>query len=706
MRVPYSWLKDYYAWDGEIEDLARRLTQSGLEVEEIEQWSEGGAEDQVLITKVTSNRGDLLSIVGLARHAAATVGGTRFPLEFSLPPAGPPAADEVVVQIDDPIGCPRYSAMLVRGVKIGESPDWMKERLAAAGMRPISNVVDCTNYVMFELGQPLHAFDAQLLGRDEQGRTKIIVRRAAPGEKLLTLDGQERPLEPTDVVIADPRGAVALAGVMGGQSSEVIESTMDVLIESAHFDPVAIRKTSQRLGLISEASHRFERTVDPGGTVRAAERCAELMVETAGGEVAEGVVDEFPGRREPLVLELRPSRANALLGTDLSTEMMAEYLRRLDMETTVAEPGDEALLRVTVPTFRPDLEREVDLVEEVLYVHGYDTVQGTLPGKVTHSGMYTERQRKRRRLGELLRAGGLCESINVSMVHPEDLTRIGLPEDAPERRMFMLQRPTDEGLSAMRTTLFPSLLGAAERNANQRVTDVALYEIDPVFLPSEDGQAPQEPLRVALLVMGNVLNSRWNTPPEVGVADFYLLKGIVQQTLDAMGVTGVTWEPGAHPTFRPGHCAEVKVEGQRLGVVGEVAARVQEEFDLPRKTFLAELDADLILDCATLFCPYEHLARYPAALRDLAIVVADTDECSAARVEEVIREAGGELLVAAEPFDVFVNEERLGQGNRSIAFSLEFRAPDRTLTDDEVNTRMAAITQALVGKLGATIRTA
>ena len=707
MRVPVSWLQDHLSWDQPLEEFARALTQSGLEVEEIDRWSEGGAHDLVPVTKVTSNRGDLLSIVGVARHAAATVGGTRFPSEVVLPLAGPPAADDVAVQIDDPVGCPRYSAMLVRGVKVGESPAWMKERLAAAGMRPINSVVDCTNYVMLELGQPLHAFDAQLLAKDGQGRTRIIVRRAAPGEKLVTLDGQERALQPGDVVIADPKGAVALAGVMGGQSSEVMPSTMDVLIESAHFDPVAIRKTSQRLGLASEASYRFERVVDPGGTVRAAERCAQLMVETAGGEMAEGAVDEWPGRREPLVLRLRPSRANALLGTSLAPEVMAEYLRRLDMEVQSEETQTgEPVLRVTVPTFRPDIEREVDLVEEVLYVHGYDTVEGTLPGGVTHSGVYTERQRKRQRLGELLRAAGLCETMNASMIHPEDLTRVGWPQDAPERRMFLLQRPTDEGLSAMRTTLIPSLLAAAERNASQRVAEVAMYEIDRVFLPSEDGQASEEPLRAGLLVMGNVLGSRWNTPVEVGVADFYLLKGIVQQTLDAMGVAGVTWERGEHATFRPGHCAAVKTEGQQLGVVGEVAPQVQEAFDLPRNAFVAELDADLILDHAALHRPHQHLPRYPAALRDLAIVLEDTDACSAARVEQVVREAAGELLVSVEPFDEFRNDELRREGKRSLALSLEFRAPDRTLTDDEVNALMAKITDAVVSRLGARRREA
>lgn len=706
MRVPYSWLREFLDWDDALEEFARRLTMSGVEVEQIDGWAEGDARDAVLITKVTANRGDLLSLVGLARHAAATLRARRFPLEFTLSATGPPVEHDVAVETADPVGCPRYSAMLVRGVLIGDSPPWMQERLAAAGMRPINNVVDCTNYVMWELGQPLHAFDAQLLATDDQGRATIVVRRAHPGEKLVSIDGQERILDPADVVIADPEKAVALAGVMGGQETEVNPKTMDVLIESAHFDRVAIRRTAQRLVMDTEASHRFERVVDPEGTVRAAQRCAQLMVETAGGEVAEGVVDVYPGQRKPVALELRVARANALIGIDIAPDIMADYLRALDMDVSRAEAStpEEPRLHVVVPSFRPDIEREVDLVEEVAIVHGYESIQGSLPGAITSSGMYTARQRKLRRLGELLREAGLCETINLAMVQPSDLTRIALPEDAPERNMLQLQRATDEGLSALRTTLMPQLLSAAERNANQRVTDVGLYEIDRVFLPSEGKDAPDELLRLAIALMGSFLDSRWNTPAAVGVADFYLLKGIIQQTLDGMGLTGVAWQPSQHPTFRRGHCAAIEANGELLGIAGEVSSKVQEEFSLPRKAFLAELDVELVLEQADLYRPHHPLPRYPAALRDLAIVVDDTEEYPVARVSEAIRQAGAPLLAAVEPFDVFVDENRLGHGKRSIAFSLEFRASDRTLTDEEVNQRMDYIIHAITEDLGATIR--
>ncbi|HJN16390.1 MAG TPA: phenylalanine--tRNA ligase subunit beta, partial [Armatimonadota bacterium] len=446
MRVPYSWLKEHLVWDGSHEGLAYKLTMAGVEVEEIREWSDGEAEDLVFITSVTANRGDLLSMTGLARHGAATLGTDAIPVSVELPPAGAPASDDIAIEVVDAVGCPRYSAMLVRGVKIGESPKWLQRRLLAAGMRPINNIVDCTNYVMWELGQPLHAFDAALIGKDAGGKARIIVRRAGEGEAFTTLDLGERKLKAGDVVIADPDRAVAIAGVMGGANSEVSDATTDVLIESAHFDPVAIRKTAMRLGMSTEASYRFERVVDPEGTVRAAQRCAQLIVEAAGGELAEGAIDCYPGRKDPLALTLRPERAKAIIGADIPAETQAEYLRNLGMEVTAGSDGTQ---QVVVPAFRPDIEREIDLIEEITIVHGYENVAGELPGALHESGTYTDRQRKRHRLRDLLQAAGLFETINVSMIHPKDLTRVGLAEDAPERNMLALQRPTDEGLSSL-----------------------------------------------------------------------------------------------------------------------------------------------------------------------------------------------------------------------------------------------------------------
>ncbi|MGQ9732415.1 MAG: phenylalanine--tRNA ligase subunit beta, partial [Candidatus Zipacnadales bacterium] len=606
----------------------------------------------------------------------------------------------------DPIGCPRYTALLVRGIKVSDSPAWMQRRLQAAGIRPISNVVDCTNYVMWELGQPLHAFDAQLLAKDEQGRAKIIVRRAKARERFISLDDQERLLEDTDVVIADPTQAVALAGIMGGANSEVSEDTVDVLIESAHFNPILNRKTALRLGMDTEATYRFQRIVDPEGTLRAALRCAQLLVETAGGELAAGHVDVYPGKRELLQLALRPARANAILGIEIPPERMADYLRRLDMEVTY-EPGQP--LRVTVPSFRPDIEREIDLIEEIAIVHGYENIPSTLPSIVKEAGGLNERQRLRARLGELLRAAGLCETINLAMIDPKELHRLGFSADAPEWNMIGLQRPTDEGLSALRRTLMVSLLQAAEHNANQRVTDVALYEIDRVFIPVDERCSPptpqvQEQLRLGVLITGSLLRSRWNATDEMSRANFYTLKGILEEVLEGMGISDLRWVRGAHPTFRPGHCAQLLLAGQPIGVVGEVAAEVQSRFNLAGKTYLAELDAEAILTHATLHRPYRALMRYPAALRDLAVVVDDTDECAAANLADTMREAGGELLVAVEPFDVFIDPQRLGEGKRSIAFSLTFQSPDRTLTDEEINALMERIICALASNHGAVLR--
>lgn len=699
MRVPYSWLSDYLVWEGSVEELARRLTLSGVEVEAIETWRDEDASDNVLLTKITPNRGDLLSIYGLARHASATLNVPRLPFKIELPPVGPPIELDVAVEIADSTGCPRYTALLVRGLRVGPSPRWIQRRLLAAGLRPINNVVDCTNYVMWELGQPLHAFDANLLARDGAGRTKIIVRRAQPGERFVTLDDEERVLEDSDVVIADPKGAIALAGIMGGANSEVGPNTRDVLIESAHFDPVLNRRTAMRLGMDTEATYRFQRVVDPGGTLRAAQRCAQLIVEVAGGELAAGAVDVYPGRREPLTLTLRPERANAILGTNLAPETMAEYLQRLEMHVTYVSGQ---AMRVTVPSFRPDVEREIDLIEEIAIVHDYNKIEPSLPSIVDEAGTLTERQRLRMKLREFLRSVGLCETINLSMIDPRDLDRLCLPPEAPERQMLTLQRSTEEGLSGLRRTLLPGLLRSAEYNANQRVWDVALYEIDRVFIPGSGSSAPEERLHLGVLVSGSWLNHRWNTPAEVGTADFYYLKGILQEVFDSLGLVDVEWEPGDHAAFQPGHCAAIRSAGERIGYAGEIASAVQQAFGLPRKVYAAELDAETILDHATLYRPYHPLPRYPAALRDLALVV--DDNCAASTLMATMRDAAGDLLVSVEPFDVFIDPNRLGEGKRSIAFSLTFQAPDRTLTDEEVNTLMARIIEALAANCGASVR--
>ncbi len=601
----------------------------------------------------------------------------------------------MTIELADPVGCPRYSGLLLEGIKLAPSPAWLSHRLEAAGMRPLINVVDCTNYVMLELGQPLHAFDFKLLRRGH-----IIVRRATEGEQILTLDRQWRTLTAEDLLITDPSGPAALAGVMGGADTEINDKSTTVLIESAHFDPTTIRKTSLRLGLSSEASYRFERHVDPNGTLRAVARVTQLIQQTAGGEIIGKALDARAEDFAPRPIALRPERCNAVLGTSLTAEEMARCLKAIDFEV---EATPEAL-QVGVPRLRWDIEREIDLIEEVAIIYGYDNLPMTVPGKLAQSGLFTRRQRLTRQVGAVLRECGLNESFSFSVSCPADLDRLGFDPDAPERTMLPLSNPMIDTQSHMRTTLLPAMLEAAENNVRQRVTDVALYEINKVFLPDAGEPLPQEPQRVAGIIMGSVLTADWNASEELKHPDFFLVKGIVEQVCESLGLTDVSFTRTQHPTFHPGRCATLVIGGQEAGVVGEIAESVQAAYDLPDRAYAFELDLEALLAGACDFKPYAPLPRFPAVGRDLALVLPDDDAHTAARLEELIRAAGGEMLQTVAPFDLFMDAERLGAGVKSLAFSLEFRAPDRTLTDEEVDAAMAAIRERVATEAGAKVR--
>lgn len=702
MRVPYSWLKALLPEIPAAEELAETLTMGGLEVEEIRTWApeDGGAPEQVLHTKVTANRGDLLSMIGVARHAAALLA-----LPFA-PPAAPldrlgevvrdshrASAGAVMVEIGDPVGCPRYSGLLLEGVAIGPSPDWLRNRLEAAGVRAINNVVDVTNFLCWELGQPMHAFDFRYL---HQGH--ILVRRARPGEQVMLIDESVPELTAEDVVIADPLGAVALAGIMGGRDSQVRESTTAVLLEAAHFDPTAIRKSALRLGMSTEASYRFERHVDPNLTLQALARAAQMIVELAGGSVVGPAVDVATRDFAPRRVTLRPARCNALLGTDLTAAQMSDYLRRIGCEVQAGEP-----LTVEVPTARWDVEREVDLIEEVAIIHGYNRVPETIPGRLVKSGRLTREQRLQRKAGEILRECGLNETLSFSMMCPADLERLRCAPEARERRMLPLLNPMGADATVMRTTLLPALLGAVAYNQRQRVPEVALYEINRVFLAREAGALPAEEDRVAGVLTGSTYTSSWNLPAEVTAPDFYRLKGIVEQLLDGLGITDAQMGRTEEASFTPGACAGVWLGGRQIGLLGELAAEVVAGYDIEGVVYGFELDFAALVAAANLVRQYRPLPRFPAALRDVAVVVPESDEFSAAVLTEEIRQAAGSHLELVRPFDVYVNPERLGPGRRSVAFELAFRAPDRTLTETEIEEAMSAV-HARLEALGGEVR--
>lgn len=703
MRVPYKWLQEYLSVTSSLEELCHLLTMGGLEVEEVEQWTteDGGDSDQIFVTAVTPNRGDLLSLVGVARHAAALAAGTFTPPQVSYPEVEQPvvAAEQaqlgpVTVEIVDKIGCPRYSALLLEGVEVKPSPYWLRYRLEAAGIRAINNVVDCTNYVIWELGQPLHAFDFKLL---KDGH--IIIRKAEAGEQLLMLDDTWQVFGPEDLVITDPMGPVALAGIMGGADTQIRELTTTVLLESAHFDPTTIRNTSLHLGMATESSYRFERHVDPNLTLPALAHAAELIMQTASGAIAQPALDVKVRDFGPRTVSLRPARCNALLGTQIEPRMMTEYLRRLGFEV---EEGPE--LTVTVPTFRPDVQREVDLIEEVAIVYGYDNVSLTVPGHLTGSGRLTREQKLRRRVGEVLRAGGLSENLSFSMMHPTDLDRLNWPQEAPERTQLPLANPISQEQTVMRTTLLPALLEACSRNARQRVANVALYEIGTAYLTHPQQALVFEEQRVGGIMMGSSLTATWNLAPAQTQVDFYRLKGLVEQLCRELGVTDFHFRRTEHSSFHPNRCAELVVGDCRIGLLGEIAQAVQEAYDLPEQAYAFELNLDIILEKASLHKEYKPVPRYPAVRRDVAVIVPSTDESSAARLARQIHDAGGENLESVELFDTYVDAQRIGPNRRSLAFALIFRRADRTLTDEEIEEIMAQV-HARLQKAGGEVRT-
>ena len=705
MHVPYSWLMEYLKADIEAGELAHVLTMGGLEVEQVLDFTseDGEFRDQVLVTSVTSNRGDLLSMIGVARQAAALLGA-----EWQMPDIDMSLLGDTVtgkaeasnadmrIELANPQACPRYCGLVMDELTVAESPDWLGYRLEASGMRPIANLVDCTNYVMLELGQPLHGFDYNLL-KDAH----IIVRSATDGEQILTLDQQWRAMTAQDLLITDPAGPAAIAGVMGGADTEMTWDTTKVLLESAHFDATTIRKTALRTGLSSEAGYRFERIVDPDGTLRALARVAGLLLQTAGGKVIGEAVDACAADLSPLQLSLRVDKCNAILGTEIPAEKMRDYLTALDL--AVAADGDKKL-DVTVPTFRPDVEREIDLVEEVAIVFGYENIPATVPGRLMQSGRLTPTQKLERRAREALRAAGLNETISHSFIGAADLDRLGYPDDAPEHNMLPLASPVTEDQTHMRTTLLPVLLQAAEYNQRHRVASIRLYEIGPAFFPRGENELPVERLHAAGIISGPYWAGAWNMPDDRLLPDFFTAKGIVEQLVAALGVEGVTYAASEHPAIHPGQCTAVLLAGAQTGIIGKLSRQVQEQHDLDAEAYVFELDLDALFEGASLHSEYQPVPRFPAALRDIAVVVNDTPEHTAEALREAICEAGGEQLVAAEVFDVYRDTQRLGEGKKQLAFRLSFRTPEGTLTDEQVDELIAAIVAHLAEQLGAELR--
>jgi phenylalanyl-tRNA synthetase beta chain len=645
---------------------------------------------EVLELEVTPNRPDCLSIYGVAREVHAATGA---PLQ--LPPwsedpgsAGPIAGVEIRVEAPDL--CPRFTARAFEDVRIGPSPPWLKARLMAAGQRPINNVVDITNYVMLLVGSPLHAFD---LDRVAGGR--LVVRRARDGEKVTTLDGQERTLDAKMLVIDDAEGPTSIAGVMGGERSEVHERTTRVLMEVANWDGPNIHRTSQVLALRSEASGRFEKGLAPEQAMEAQIVATQLMLELTGARLVLGTIDVGGEGPPPAVIHLRERRVAELLGRPIPVARQAEILRAL--EFGVQEAGDG--LDVSVPPFRRnDVYREADLVEEVARIDGLDQLPATLPARRGTAGRLTIAQRLRRRAVDALVGRGMYETVNWSFTEPGIADRLRLEPDDPRRRFVVLENPMSEDQTVMRTTLAGSLLDTARHNVARGATDLALFEAANVYQATGE-QLPHERRALGGILVGRLHPPSWGTP-DPPRASFYAAKGLLGAALDAVRAR---WEvvPATEPFLHPGRTARVLVGGEDVGWIGELHPLVARQWDLDHGGALFELDLDRALGHADPAPQYVDLTSFPALRMDLAFTL--PDDVPAATVLRTVREGGGALLAGVRVFDLYRGEQ-VGEGRKSLALALSFRAPDRTLTDEDAAPLRDRIVAAVRDGLGGELR--
>lgn len=651
-----------------------------------------GIEDTILDIGITPNRGDCLSIIGVAREVAAICGtALRYP-DISFEESGAPIESMTSVTIESPVECPRYAARILEGVKIGPSPDWLRKRLEAVGMRSINNIVDVTNFIMMEFGQPLHAFDF-----DQLREHRIVVRLAREGERFTTLDGVERKLFADTLMICDGVGPVAVAGIMGGLDSEITQQSTRVLIESAYFQPRSIRRSSKNLGLRSESSYRFERGVDPEGVLRAVDRAAQLMQQVGGGRIARGRIDAYPNPVRIPELKLRVERTNRFLGTQLKASQMADALRSIEM---TVEETDGGVLRVVPPSFRSDITREVDLTEEVVRLVGYDDVPVTSPRAEVSSEPLDPHQRSRGEVKAILQGCGFFEILTYSFVSPDAIRALGFSQDDERLQFVSIMNPLSEDQSVMRTTLVPGLLQTARHNFGHKNEDLRIFELSKVFLPGAGEPLPREPHHIALLMAGRRMPSAlYGNEEEV---DFTDIKGAVEAVLEPFYLQDISFRAEELPSYMDGQqAASVYVSGSRIGALGRLDPQVAERFDLKRTIYLFEGDFDKIFTLRQPHPLFRSLPKFPAVARDMAIVL---DEGIAAQeAMDIIRKQQEPLLEHVEVFDIYRNPQ-LGSGKKSIGYRLVYRAPDRSLTDEEVNEVHGRLTGEVLRSLNAVLR--
>jgi len=649
--------------------------------------------DAVIDIGVTPNRGDCLSIVGVAREWAAITGR-----KLRIPVTDIVESDEAVaeiasVTIDDPDLCPRYTARIIKGARIGPSPLWIRQRLEAVGLRPINNIVDVTNFVMMELGQPLHAFDYRFL---EEGR--IVVRRSREGERFVSLDGKERVLSAGTLLICDGVKPVAIGGIMGGLNSEIKPDTETILLESAYFNPASIRRSSRELSMGTDAAFRFERGIDPEGVVRALDRAARLIAEVSGGTVCKGVIDRYPMRVERAErIPLRVRRVNDILGTVVPENEMVRILKGLEM---VVEPDGEGRFAVTPPTCRVDILREIDLIEEIARLYGYERVSATVPAVSAIAGVREGKGTVEERLRAIMTGAGYAEVINYSFISSEAVDQLGI-EAADQRRCHVrIRNPLTEEQSVLRTTMAHSLLLNAKRNADYGGFNLKIFEIGRTYIGRGEGEQPLETNRMACLITGLRYEDRWHSKDLH--ADFYDLKGCVENILDGLGIPRPSFRSGIdEPFLHPGKSCGIFAREENIGFLGEVHPAVLARMDLIGPIVLCELDTDRLSALYSAKTDFRAIPRFPSSSRDVAFLI--PSELEAKELLLPAEEFLEELLEKVQIFDIYEGKN-LPAGMKSVGLRFSYRSADRTLTDDEVNGIHGRIVQGIVRVTGAAVR--
>lgn len=651
-------------------------------------------DDCVLEFDLTPNRSDCLSVLNIAREIAALLDKEVKLPEISFTETEKDVKDLVEVEIDNMDLCRRYTARVIEGIEIKPSPQWLRHKIRCAGMRPINNVVDITNYVMLEMGQPLHAFDYDFLCDG-----KIIVREAAEGEEIITLDEKERKLSPGMLLIADKEKAVGIAGVMGGLNSEVIDKTKRVLLESAYFNPTSIRRTSTSLGLRSEASIRFEKGINIETVVEAGNRAAQLLQQLAVGKVLKGIIDNYPNPIQRTIITLKISQVNDVLGTEIEEGFIKDILQSLNFRIIDA---DKEQLTIEVPPYRPDVTIAEDLIEEVARMYGYDNIPTTLPYGTTSKGQKTSEQKLRDMILDSMVAAGLSEIISFSFINKKNFDKLLLPENHPKRKAIAVLNPISEEQGYMRTTLLPGLLENLLRNINRRNENLGIFELGKIYLPN--GFPQQETLPQERWVLGIALRGKLgeNWQDKGTEVDFYYIKGVIEMLLEKLNLQDITFKPqNSNESYHPGRTAEIYIKDKLIGIVGELHPQVAENYDLPGRNYTAELDVSQLLEIGQQDVIFKALPKYPAVNRDLAVVV--QDGVTSGDLLKLIENEGGSLLARATVFDLYKGDQ-IPEGCKSIAFSLTFQADDRTLTDKEINDIYDKIYNALVQEYDATLR--